>query len=155
VQAHDLEASSAGDGMGPPRGTIREADNIHSPLPDMLWLWVEEACRNQVVPYEGHFYWKTDFSIDFFLYQKIKMSSVMPASAYEDRYSVSQAVWYSRELAYNASQIHYYEEHLEKVLKLPQATPDDVKYIRRTMDVLWTERERLSEKYLKAVRENK
>ena len=79
----------------------------------------------------------------------------MSASSYEDRYDVSLQVWYSRELAHNASQIHYYEDHLETVFKLPSATPDDIKYIRNMLDLLWNEREELSEKYMKAVRENK
>ena len=96
------------------------------------------------------------FFIPSFLSYKFKMSSfVMAANSYEDRYEVSLQVGYSRELAHNASQIHYYEEHLDKVLKLPQANREDIKHIRDMLDVLWNEREQLSEKYMKAVRENK
>jgi hypothetical protein len=82
-------------------------------------------------------------------------SIVMDPNSYEDRYEVSLQVYYSRALAYNASQIHYYEDHLEKILKLPQSTPADIKHVRNMLDVLWDERKELSEKYLKATRENK
>lgn len=78
----------------------------------------------------------------------------IPANSYEDRYDVNLQTYYSRELAHNASQIRYYEEHLEKALKLPQATREDIDYIKKMIDVLFEEREQLSEKYMKAVRNN-
>jgi len=83
------------------------------------------------------------------------MSFVMDASAYDDRYDVSLQVHYSRELAHNASQIHYYEAHLKKTKSLPQATRADIDYIINMIKILYDEREKLSEKYLKAQRENK
>lgn len=83
------------------------------------------------------------------------MSIVMEANAYEDRYDVSLQVHYSRELAHNASQIHYYEAHLEKIKTLPQVTRVDIDHAVSMIERLYEEREVLSRKYLKAVRENK
>lgn len=83
------------------------------------------------------------------------MSIVMEANFCEDRYDVSSQETLRRELADNASQIHYYEEHLEKAKLLPQATRADIDHLKEMIDDLYEEREKLSSKYMKALRDNK
>lgn len=79
----------------------------------------------------------------------------MDPNSYEDRYEVSQSVWYSRALAYNAHQLHYYERHLENARTRPQVLQDDIDYMEGVIELLYAEREELSKKYMKAVSENK
>ena len=82
------------------------------------------------------------------------MASIsMSVESYEDNHDVQDL--YSKELAQNASQIHYYDEQLEKVRRLPNTTRKDIDHIIEMIDRLYEEREQLSEKYMKALRKIK
>jgi len=83
------------------------------------------------------------------------MSIVMETIAYEDRNEESLQVEYSRKLAHNASEIHYYEECLEKAKFLPRTTRGELDHLKEMIDELYEEREKLSSKYMKALRDNK
>jgi predicted ATP-binding protein involved in virulence len=72
-----------------------------------------------------------------------------------DREDVSLQVEYRRKLADNASEIHYYEDRLEKIRSLPKIVKSDIEDIVNTIDSLYDAREQLSAKYMKALRENK
>ena len=79
------------------------------------------------------------------------MSIVMSAFEYDDRYEVSRQETLRRELAYNASEIHKNEAHLEGIARLPQATKGDLDYVKTLIKILYAEREKLSAAYLKEV----
>ena len=82
------------------------------------------------------------------------MASIsMSVESYEDTHDVQDL--YSKELAQNASQIHYYDDQLEKVRRLPNTTRKDIDHIIEMIDRLYEEREQLSEKYMKALRKIK
>ena len=83
------------------------------------------------------------------------MPIVMETIAYDDRDNASLQVEYSRKLAQNASEIHYYEDCLEKARRLPNTMQDEIDDIITTIDSLYEERNKLSDKYMKALRENK
>jgi predicted RNA-binding protein with EMAP domain len=83
------------------------------------------------------------------------MSIVMKTIAYEDRDNASLQVEYSQKLAHNASEIHYYEDYLEKAKRIPNTTREEIDDIVNTIDILYDARGRLSAKYMKALRENK
>lgn len=83
------------------------------------------------------------------------MSIVMETIAYGDRNEESLQVEYSRKLAHNASEIHYYEGCLEKAKFLPHTTRREIDNMKEMIDDLYEEREKLSSKYMKALRDNK
>jgi hypothetical protein len=73
----------------------------------------------------------------------------------EEHCKESLQVKYSRELSHNASEIHYYDDYLEKIKKFAHTNPSDIQDVLDEIDALWRKRKTLEECYLKAVRENK
>lgn len=74
----------------------------------------------------------------------------MDSSVCDDRNNVSEQEWYSRALVQNTEEILYFE-NLINFATAKNPDTDDIKYMMKTVELLYIKRTSLSEKYMKAL----